>query len=111
MDKRRYCRAILHEANVTATTDYFFLLAEYEVFGTITYANTYEANKQAQYDYYKAGNSKVKYKYNATTTAVFWWLRSPYRSYSNTFVRVSTDGAVSANGAHYSLAFAPGFCV
>ena len=99
------------QANVTATTDYFFLLAEYEVFGTITYANTYEANKQAQYDYYKAGNSKVKYKYNATTTAVLWWLRSPRRSNSNYFVLVNTDGTVSYYYAYYSLAFAPGFCV
>lgn len=99
------------QANVTATTDYFFLLAEYEVFGTITYANTYEANKQAQYDYYKAGNSKVKYKYNATGTAVIWWLRSPFRSNSSNFVVVITDGAVSYTNARYSLAFAPGFCV
>lgn len=99
------------QANVTATTDYFFLLAEYEVFGTITYANTYEANKQAQYDYYKAGNSKIKYKYNATTTAVHWWLRSPFRSYSSYFVTVYTDGTVTDDYARYSLAFAPGFCV
>ncbi len=82
------------EANVTATTDTIFLLAEYEVFGTIARGNTYEANKQAQYDYYKAGNSKVKYRDTATTTAVLWWLRSPYRSNSNRFVLVFTDGTV-----------------
>ena len=99
------------QANVTATTEKFFPLAEYEVFGTITYANTYEANKQAQYDYYKAGNSKVKYKYNATTTAVIWWLRSPRRSNSNYFVFVITGGTASYADANYSLAFAPGFCV
>ena len=99
------------EANVTATTDYFFLLAEYEVFGTITYANTYEANKQAQYDYYKAGNSKVKYKYNATGIAVYWWLRSPIRSNSRYFVYVHTGGTVDSGNARYSLAFTPGFCV
>ena len=99
------------QANVTATTDYFFLLAEYEVFGTITYANTYEANKQAQYDYYKAGNSKVKYKYNATGTAVKWWLRSPYRSNSTHFAYVDTGGTVTYTRASYSLGFAPGFCV
>ncbi len=82
------------EANVTATTDTIFLLAEYEVFGTIARGNTYEANKQAQYDYYKAGNSKVKYRDTATMTAVLWWLRSPYRSNSNRFVLVFTDGTV-----------------
>lgn len=99
------------QANVTATTEKFFPLAEYEVFGTITYANTYEANKQAQYDYYKAGNSKVKYRHDATTTAVRWWLRSPYRGSSTSFVFVNTGGTVAGARAYYSLAFAPGFCV
>lgn len=35
---------------VTATTDYFFLLSEFEVFGSISYGNTNEKNKQAQTD-------------------------------------------------------------
>lgn len=91
---------------VTATTDYFFCLSEYEVFGSCTYANTYEANKQAQYAYYSAGNSKVKYKHNGTTTAAFWWLRSPYRSYSYSFVIVYTDGAVYSYSAYLSLGYA-----
>lgn len=96
---------------VTATTDYFFLLSEYEVFGTISRGNTNEASKQAQYSYYSAGNSKVKYNHSATSTAVRWWLRSPYASYSDRFVIVSTVGAVSGNLAPYSSGFAPGFCV
>lgn len=98
-------------ANVTATTEKFFLLSEYEVFGTTTYANTNEASKQAQYAYYSAGNSKIKYKHNATTTAASWWLRSPYRGSSDIFVRVYTDGTVSNAYAYGSLGFAPGFCV
>lgn len=96
---------------VTATTDYMFLLSEYEVFGSCTYANTYEANKQAQYAYYSAGNSKIKYQHAATTSAVYWWLRSPRRSSSAYFVIVSGDGTVSAYGASDSLGVAPGFCV
>ena len=64
-------------SNVTATTDYFFLLSEFEVFGSISYGNTNEKNKQAQYAYYSAGNSKIKYKHNGTSTAAIWWLRSP----------------------------------
>ena len=96
---------------VTATTDYFFLLSEYEVFGSTTYANSNEASKQAQYSYYSAGNSKVKYNHSATRTAVFWWLRSPCASISARFVGVNTGGAVSGNSASYSFGFAPGFCV
>lgn len=97
---------------VTATTDYFFLLSEYEVFGSTTYANSNEASKQAQYSYYSAGNSKVKYNNSATSTAVYWWLRSPYAGSSTNFVSVrSADGAVNFDNALYSRGFAPGFCV
>ena len=96
---------------VTATTDYFFLLSEFEVFGSISYGNTNEKNKQAQYAYYSAGNSKIKYKHDGTSTAAYWWLRSAYASYSTNFVRVYTDGTVASDSAHCSLGFAPGFCV
>lgn len=96
---------------ITATTDYFFLLSEYEVFGTISRGNTNEASKQAQYSYYSAGNSKVKYKHSATSTAVLWWLRSPRASGSYFFVYVRTDGTVNGTSAYYSYGFAPGFCV
>lgn len=96
---------------ITATTDYFFLLSEFEVFGSITYGNTNEKNKQAQYAYYSAGNSKIKYKHDGTSTAAYWWLRSPFASNSRIFVYVSTDGTVYYNGANTSLGFATGFCV
>lgn len=96
---------------VTATTDYFFLLSEYEVFGSISYGNTNEKNKQAQYAYYSAGNSKIKYKHDGTTTAAVWWLRSPRASNSSYFVYVLTGGTVNYGNANYSLGFAPGFCV
>ena len=96
---------------VTATTDYFFLLSEYEVFGSILRGNSNEASKQAQYAYYSAGNSKIKYKHNATSTSAPWWLRSPRASYSTRFVRVDADGTVDDNFVGYSDGFAPGFCV
>lgn len=96
---------------VTATTDYFFLYSEYEVFGSITYANNYEANYQQQYAYYSAGNSKVKYRHNSTGSAALWWLRSPFAGNSYYFVSVYTDGTVYNGYALISLGFAPGFCV
>lgn len=95
---------------VTATTDYFFLLSEFEVFGSISYGNTNEKNKQAQYAYYSAGNSKIKYKHDGTSTAARWWLRSP-RAGSSFFVHVDAGGTVSYASAYFSLGFAPGFCV
>ena len=99
------------ESNITATTDYFFLLSEYEVFGSISYGNSNESSKQAQYAYYSAGNSKIKYKHNGTSTDALWWLRSPNRNNSYRFVRVSADGYVDYLNANYSVGFAPGFCV
>ena len=96
---------------VTATTDYFFLLSEFEVFGSISYANSNEKNKQAQYTYYSAGNSKIKYKHNGTSTDAYWWFRSPRSGYSYGFVFVYINGTVSYDSADRSLGFAPGFCV
>ena len=96
---------------VTATTDYIFLLSEYEVFGSISRGNSNEASKQAQYAYYSAGNSKIKYQHGSTSSAAPWWLRSPRSSNSTHFVIVSADGTVSYLYASYSRGFAPGFCV
>ena len=94
---------------VTATTDYLFDLAEFEVFGTRTGANQYEKNSQLQYDYYKAGNSKVAYKHSAVSTAVWWGLRSPRYYGTNLFVIVWTDGTYASYSAYYSGGLRPGF--
>ena len=98
-------------SNVTATTDYFFLLSEFEVFGSIKRANSNESSKQAQYAYYSAGNSKIKYKNNGTSTAARWWVRSPIAGGSKSFVLVETNGRVSYTDANTSFGFTPGFCV
>ena len=95
--------------NVTTTTDYLFDLSEFEVFGTRSYANQYEQNYQAQYDYYKAGNTKIANNHTAVTTAVWWGLRSPYYYYDNYFVIVWTDGDGTINTAINSGGLRPGF--
>ena len=96
---------------VTATTDVIFLLSEWEVFGARKYANSAEETYQAQYAYYAAGNSKIKYQHSSTGSTARWWLRSLYSSNSNHFMYVSTGGAEFSVSAHDSLGFAPGFCV
>lgn len=96
---------------VTSTTDLLPLLSEFEYHGARTYANSAEKNYQAQYDYYKAGNSRVHYKHNATGTAAIAWCRSVYSGYNNIFCRVSTDGSANTNSAHFSWALAPCFFV
>lgn len=104
------------EGAVTATTDYFFLLAPYEVFGVIkpNDANPAELDKQKQYAYYSAGNSTYKYNHNSITSSVWWWLRSPIVNDVNNnryFTIVTNTGENSASNAYDSQGFAPAFCV
>lgn len=96
---------------VTATTDDIFLLAEWEVFGARRWANSAEQNYQAQYAYYSAGNSKVRYRHSSTGSTVNWWLRSVYANYSTSFCHVDTSGSTDADSAAVSYGFAPCFCV
>lgn len=99
------------DSNVTATTDYFFLLSEFEVFGSISYANANERHIQAQYAYYSAGNSKIRYMHDDTSTPANWWLRSPTAKYSYRFALVSVGAESYYSYAPFSSGFAPGFCV
>ena len=96
---------------VTATSDKIWLLSEMEVQGTRSYANSAEANYQKQYDYYRNGNSKVKYQHTATTSACRWWLRSVSASSTYGFCIGYTDGSANYYYAYFSYGFAPGFKV
>ena len=97
---------------ITATTDFMFLLAEFEVQGNRTRANSYEQNYQTQYDYYKAGNSKIKYRYNnAIGLVAIYWNRSAAYLYSSDFCCVDTGGNAGLTNADRSLGLAPAFCV
>lgn len=95
--------------NVTATTDWLWLFAEFEVQGTRQYANQYEQNSQKQYDYWKSGNSKVAYKQSDTGTAVWWWLRSASYSSNYTFCATYADGSHTNYAATSSAGVLAGF--
>ena len=95
----------------TATEDEVFLLAEYEIFGTRTYASTQEPNYLKQYSYYSAGNSRVEYKHNATSAAAMWWLRSPDSGNSYNFCYVYNTGIALSNRAGYPYGVSPAFKV
>lgn len=96
---------------VTATQDKIWLLGEFEVFGTRSGANSAEQNYQQQYDYYKNGNSKIKYKHSDTGSACSWWLRSVYASSAGRFRIVGASGSSGYYGADCSRGFTPGFKV
>lgn len=99
------------EASVVATIDYLPLLAEFEIFGARTYANQYEQNKQKQYDYYAAGNSKEKYRHSATGSKAYWWERSAYYNYRNFFCYVYTGGSAYGSDTGIAYGLAPIFLV
>lgn len=97
---------------ITATTDYLFLLSEFEVQGARTYASQYEQNSQLQYDFYKNNpNQKVRYKHNATTTTAYWWLRSVHAGAATYFCFVDTGGSANGSASGRSDGVAPAFCV
>ena len=91
-------------STINTTADKLFLLSEVEIFGSVSYSKSGEAT---QYDYYKAGNSKVK-KQNGS--AARWWERSPHAIYSERFCMVSRDGGANTSNAGNARGVAFGFC-
>ena len=91
-------------SSIQTTNDKLFLLSEIEIFGSTTYSF---AGEGKQYDYYKAGNSKVK---NLSGSACNWWERSPRSSNSAHFCYVNSDGSAGWNNASGSDGVAFGFC-
>ncbi len=98
-------------SNVTSSVDYLPLLAEFEIFGTRSYANSAEQNYQNQYSYFSSGNSKVKYRHSATGSTAFWWERSPNYNNSSNFCIVNTNGTADYYYAGDSFGLAPAFRV
>ena len=80
------------------------MLSEVEIFGSTTYS---AAGEGTQYDYYKAGNSKVK-KRNGSSA--FWWERSPSASNSAIFCIVYSTGVASTYRASIAYGVAFAFC-
>lgn len=87
------------------TNDDLFLLSEIEIFGTTTYS---VAGEGTQYEWYKAGNSRIK-KVNGS--ADYWWERSPGSGGTDGFCSVNGSGGANSNNADYSRGVSFGFCV
>lgn len=87
------------------TNDDLFLLSEIEIFGTTTYS---VAGEGTQYEWYKAGNSRIK-KVNGSANS--WWGRSPCSGSTTSFCFVSSSGSAGNYyaGSSYGVSF--GFCV
>ena len=84
----REVNKLTSESNTIVTTaDKLFLLSEIEIFGSDANSGKGEGT---QYDYYKAGNSKVK---NYIDSAIEWWGRSPYNGNRRFYCCVNYKGA------------------
>lgn len=95
------------DSTIITTSDELFLLSEAEVIGSKGFANAIEGK---QYDYYKAGNSKIK---TLNGEKEWWWLRSPANeSYGRGhFCYINSDGSPGTFGANYEAAgIAFAFC-
>lgn len=91
-------------STIETVSDKLFLLSEVEIFGSTSYS---AAGEGTQYDYYKAGNSKVK---NRNGSAAGWWERSPFASTSASFCLVGSNGNADGIGASAAAGVAFGFC-
>lgn len=92
-------------STIQTSSDTLFLLSEVEIFGNITNS---KAGEGTQYDWYKAGNPKIK-KVNGS--ARYWWERSPFGADTTGFCCVSGSGYASGDSASSSLGVSFGFCV
>lgn len=100
----KYTSAGAQETSLNMTKDKLFLLSEIEIFGTVKQSKQSEGT---QYNYYEAGNSKVKKRGN---TAYSWWERSPYKNINSNFCRVYTDGSSDYYEKNRALGVAFAFC-
>ena len=91
-------------STIKTASDKLFTFSEMEVYGSAGYSYSGEGK---QYDYYKAGNSKVK---KVGSTASRWWLRSPYADNSYSFCAVNAGGSINTYDASASYGVCFGFC-
>lgn len=89
---------------IVTTADKLFLLSEIEIFGSDKNSGKGEGT---QYNYYKAGNSKVK---NYIDSAIEWWERSPYNGNTRFYCCVNYEGASISRSANVVSGVPFAFC-
>lgn len=91
-----------------ASTDWFSLFSENEIFGSTPYADASAESNNSQLNYYETGSNRIK-RVNGSANA--WWERSPFSGSSSHFCRVISDGSADAVSASYSFGLAPFGCI
>lgn len=85
------------------------LRAEKEVFGTMSYSFSDEANALTQVDYYKTADNRKK-KRGISGSVNRWWLRSSCSGNSNYFCLVNSDGSANGYYASHTYGLTPFGC-
>lgn len=92
----------------TASSDYFALFSEKEIFGSTTYANIFAESKNSQLTWFKTSSNRIK---RVNGSANDWWERSPYIGNSGSFCYVIDSGYADWYNANYSNGLAPFGCI
>ena len=92
----------------TASSDYFALFSEKEIFGSTTYANSSAESKNSQLTWFKTSSNRIK---RVNGSAYYWWERSPISGGSSDFCCVYVGGSASGGLASGSFGLAPFGCI
>ena len=91
-----------------ASTDWFALFSEKEVFGSTTYANSSAESKNSQLTWFKTSSNRIK---RVNGIAYMWWERSHDSGGSNFFCTVTYNGNADWINAINSYGLAPFGCI
>ena len=102
-----------HAANGTgsssvASSDYFALFSEKEVFGLTPYADSSAESKNSQLTWFKTSSNRIK---KANGSATRWWERSPRSGASTYFCVVDVDSSAYINLASTGNGLSPFGCI
>ena len=95
-------------ASAVASSDYFALFSEKEVFGSTTYANSSAESQNTQLNWFLTSSNRIKM---VNGRAGYWWERSPYSGSSYPFCAVNTRGSAESGGAGSAYGLAPFGCI
>ena len=97
--------------DIITAEDYIWIPSCKEI-GGLTTTSPYSSESEGTINYFTTDASRVKKLDNGNGVANYWWLRSPYVSYTTSFCYVGTAGTVgNGNGASYSYGVCFGFCI
>lgn len=88
---------------------YFYLLSEYEIFGSTTQSNPKEKEYMKQITYYKNGNYRIPKVYNDLSRNAITWLRSP-RFYTLSTYQFCSTSERNYIGTYYDGDYSFGIC-